>query len=99
LTVEGDEDLVDFVAGLVICGTSGHHVEELGELDLSATVLVEFGNHLIDCLSLGLDAEGVDGDLEFWVMGVVPLGSMAPPKSRSKRSKAFLISRTSSRVT
>jgi hypothetical protein len=65
LTVEGDEDLVDFVACLVVGGAGGHHVEELGELDLSATVLVELGDHLIDCLGLGLDAEGIDGNLEF----------------------------------
>jgi hypothetical protein len=90
---------VDFVSGLVVGGAGGHHVEELGELDLSAAVLVELGDHLIDGLGLGLDTEGVDGDLEFWVGRGVPLGSMAPPRSLSNRSKAFLISFTSSTLT
>ena len=56
---------MDFGSGLVVAGTSGHHVEEFGEFDLPAAVLVEFGDHLIDCLGLGLDSEGIDGDLEF----------------------------------
>ena len=38
LGVEGDEDLVHFVSALVVGGSGGHHVEELGELDLSAAV-------------------------------------------------------------
>jgi hypothetical protein len=84
LGVVSDEDLVDFIAGLVVGRSGGHHVEELRELDLSAAVLVELGDHLVDCLRLGLDSEGVDGDLEFWMRWGVPLGSMAPPRSRSK---------------
>ena len=65
LGVEGDEDLVHFVSALVVGGPSGHHVEELGELNLSAAVAVEFGDHLIDGLGLGLDSEGVDGNFQF----------------------------------
>lgn len=57
LGVEGDENLVDLISGLVIGGTSSHHIEELGEFDLSTAVLVEFGDHLIDGLSLGLNTE------------------------------------------
>ena len=56
---------MDLVAGLVVRRTGSHHVEELRELDLSATVFVEFSNHLIDSLSLGLDTEGVDGNFQF----------------------------------
>lgn len=90
---------MDLLSGLIISGASSHHVEELREFDLSTAVLVELSNHLIDSLGLGLNTEGVDGDFEFLVVGEVPLGSMAPPKSRSNKSKAFLISKTSSRVT
>jgi len=84
LDVEGDEHLVHLVASFVVGGTGGHHVEELGELDLSAAVRVELGDHLVDRLGLGLDSEGVDGNLELCIVGGVPLGSMAPPRSRSK---------------
>jgi hypothetical protein len=56
---------VDLVSGLVVARTGGHHVEELGELDLSAAVLVELSDHLIDGLSFGFDTERVDGDFEF----------------------------------
>ena len=97
--VEGDEDLVDFFPALVVGGPCGHHIEELVELDLSTAVLVQLSNHLVDCLGLGLNTESVDGSLEFWIVVSVPLGSMAPPRSLSKKSKAFLISKTSSRVT
>ena len=65
MDVEGDEDLVDLIAGFVVGGSGGHHVEEFLEFDLSAAVLVELGDHLVDYLSLGLDSERVDGDLEF----------------------------------
>jgi hypothetical protein len=96
LWVEGNEDLVDLVSALVVGRSGSHHVKELVELNLSAAVLIEFGNHLIDSLRLCLDSEGVDSDFEFCVVYVLPLGSMAPPRSRSNRSKAFLISSTSS---
>ena len=66
LVIDGDEDFVDFFSGLVGGGSGGHHLEELIELNQSAAVLVEFSDHLIHCLSLGFDTEGVDGDLEFW---------------------------------
>jgi hypothetical protein len=72
------------VTGLIIRGTGGHHIEKLIELDLSTAVLVQFGNHLVDGLRLGLDTERVDGHLQFCMRGGVPLGSMAPPRSRSK---------------
>jgi hypothetical protein len=65
LRVEGNENFVDLVSGLVVARTGGHHVEELGELDLSAAVLVELSDHLIDGLSFGFDTERVDGDFEF----------------------------------
>lgn len=65
LAVEGDEDLVDLISALVVGGTGGHHIEEFGELDLSTAVGVEFSDHLVDCLGLGLNAEGIDGDFEF----------------------------------
>ena len=45
---------MDFVSGLVVGRTGSHHVEELGELDLSASVLVQLSDHLIYCLCFGL---------------------------------------------
>lgn len=99
LSIKGNEDLVNLVTSLVVGGAGCHHVEKFFKLDLSAAVLIKFSDHLIDSLGLGLDTEGVDGDLEFCIKGLVPLGSMAPPRSRSNRSKAFLISSTSSWVT
>ena len=84
LGVVGNEHLVHLVSGFVVGGTSGHHVEELRELDLSAAVFVELGDHLVDSLGLGLNSEGVDGNLELCIKEGVPLGSMAPPRSRSK---------------
>ena len=56
---------MNLVSGFVVRGTSGHHVEELGELDLSTAVFIELSDHLIDSLGLGFDTEGVDGDFQF----------------------------------
>jgi hypothetical protein len=92
VVVEGDEDLVDLVTGLVVGGSGGHHVEKLSEFDLSTAVTIELSDHLINSLGFGLDSQRIDGDLEFWMRVALPLGSMAPPRSRSKRSNAFLIS-------
>lgn len=66
-------------------------MEELGELDLSTSILIKLGNHLIDSLSLCLNPQRVNGNFEFYINHVLPLGSMAPPRSRSNKSKAFLI--------
>ena len=98
LRVKSDENFVDFISGFVVSGAGGHHVEKFSEFDLSTAVFIKLGDHLIDSLSFGFNTERIDGNFEFWMYGEVPLGSMAPPKSRSKRSKAFLISKTSSRV-
>jgi len=65
LTVEGNENLVYFISALIVRRTSGHHVDELRELNLPTTVLVELSNHLIDSLSLGLNTERVDSNFEF----------------------------------
>ena len=53
------------LAALVVRRTGSHHGEELGEVDLSAAVLVDLSDHLIDRLSLGLNTEGIDGDFKF----------------------------------
>lgn len=55
-----------FFPEFVVGGTGGHHREELSEIDLSAAVLVDLGDHLVDCLGLGLNSQGVDGHFEFW---------------------------------
>jgi hypothetical protein len=98
LRIEGNEHLMHLVSGFVVRGTSGHHVEELVELDLPAPVLVQLSDHLVHCLRLSLNSQRVDRCLQFCIGGELPLGSMAPPRSRSKKSKAFLISVTSSTV-
>ena len=72
------------LSGFVVGGPGGHHVEKLLELDLAAAVLVELCDHLVNGLGLGLDTERVDGHFEFCMDGAIPLGSMAPPRSRSK---------------
>ena len=55
---------MDLFPGLVVAGPRGHHVEELIEVDLSAAVLVDLSDHLVDCLRLGLDSQRVDGCLQ-----------------------------------
>ncbi len=56
---------MNLLSGFVVGRASSHHVEELRELDLSTAVSVQLGDHLVDCLGLGLNTEGVDGNLEF----------------------------------
>jgi len=65
LTVEGNEDFVDFISALVVGRTSGHHVNEFREFDLSATVLIEFSDHLINSLGFSFNTERIDGNFEF----------------------------------
>lgn len=66
LGIEGNEDLVDLIPGFVVRGSGGHHVEELGEFDLSTSVLVQLSDHLIDSLCLGLNSKRVNGNLELY---------------------------------
>ena len=54
---------MDLIAGLIVRGTSSHHIEGLRELNLSATIFVELSDHLIDSLGLSFDTERVDGNL------------------------------------
>ena len=65
LAVEGDEHFVDLISWFVVAGSGGHHVEELGEFDLSTSIWVKLSDHLIDSLGLGLDTERIDGNFEF----------------------------------
>jgi hypothetical protein len=74
LGVEGDEDLVHLLSGLIVRWPAGHHLEELVELNLSTAVLVQLGDHLVDCLGLGLNTERVNGNLEFWDKSACTLG-------------------------
>lgn len=57
LGVKSNEDFVDLISSLVVSGSGSHHVEKLRELNLTTSVLIEFCNHLIDCLCLGLNTE------------------------------------------
>jgi hypothetical protein len=34
---------------------------------LTTAVLVDLSDHLVDCLGLCLNTEGVNGDFEFWI--------------------------------
>ena len=47
---------------------AGHHLEELGELDLAGAVGVNVGDHLLELLLLDLEAEGAHGGLELAVV-------------------------------
>ena len=47
---------------------AGHHLEELGELDLAGAVGVNVGDHLLELLLLDLEAEGAHGGLELTVV-------------------------------
>jgi hypothetical protein len=67
LYVEGDKDLVNFLSAFVVSRSGGHHGEELIEVDLSTAVLVDLSYHLVDSLGLGLDAECVNGNFEFYM--------------------------------
>jgi len=70
IVVEETEHLVDILAGVTIAHARSHHIEELLEVDVIVFVLVKVGDHLVDSLVLGLEAErlhsgtelaGVDG--------------------------------------
>ena len=98
MDVVGDEDLVDFVSGFIVGGSGDHHGEEFGEINLTTAVLVDLSDHLVNGLSLSLNTERIDGDFEFYIKKALHLGSIAPPRSRSNKSNAFLISITSSTV-
>ena len=47
LVVEGNEDLVDLLSGLVLVGGGGHQGEELLEVDGSSSVLVDLSDHVV----------------------------------------------------
>jgi hypothetical protein len=42
----------------------GHHAQELLEVDGARAVLVNVGDHLLDLLLLGLEAQGTHGHLQ-----------------------------------
>jgi len=67
LDVVGNEHLVNFLSGLIVRGSGDHHGEEFREINLSTAVLVDLGDHLIDCLGFGLNTEGVNGDFKFLI--------------------------------
>lgn len=87
---------MDVLSGFVFSGPGGHHGQELVEINLSTSVLIDLRDHLVDGLGFGLNSKSVDGLLEFWLGEGLPLGSMDPPSSRSNRSKACLMLWTSS---
>ncbi len=66
LWVKSDEDFVNLLSGLVGWWSGDHHLEKLVEFNQTTSVLVEFGNHLINCLGFGFNTEGVDSNFEFW---------------------------------
>jgi hypothetical protein len=51
-----------------------HHLEELVEVDGARAVSVDVGDHLLDLLLLGLEAEGAHGDLE--LLGIDRAGAV-----------------------
>lgn len=64
LIIEQNEHLVDVLTALIFGGLGGHHGKELLEVDLSASILVEVSDHLIDGGVLGFDTERGHGGLE-----------------------------------
>ena len=64
-SIEGDEDFVNFLPGFILRRSGGHHAKEFVKLQLSAAVLVDFGDHVPDGFGLCFDTECVNGFLEF----------------------------------
>lgn len=95
LIVKKVEDFADVFPGVLVGYPCGHQLQELLKVDLPTPIGVQIGDHLIYCLILGLEAQRGHSSLEFCMRQWVPLGSMLPPPSVSKRSKAYLISITS----
>lgn len=98
--VESDENFMDLFSWFVFRWPCGHHSVEFVKFQHSAAIFVDFSDHLPNSLSSSLNTQRSDIILEFWYISrYVHLGSMVPPPSWSKRSKAFLIYKTSSTVT
>merc|ERR1719379_2723281 len=70
LVVEETESLEHLLAGVSLSHLLDHHVEELGEVDDARVVLVDVGDHFLDFLTLGLEAESAHGDLELLLVDV-----------------------------
>merc|ERR1712031_64614 len=64
IVVEETEHLDDLLAGVAVAHASGHHVEELVEVDGAGAILVNVVNHAADLVLLGVEAKGTHGDLE-----------------------------------
>jgi hypothetical protein len=55
-----------------------HHLKELIEVDGAGAVSVDVGDHLLDLLLLGLEAEGAHGNLE--LLGIDRAGAVSVEK-------------------
>merc|ERR1711976_381614 len=57
IVVEETEHLDDLLAGVAVTHASGHHVEELVEVDGAGAVFVDVVDHATDLVLLGVEAE------------------------------------------
>merc|ERR1712205_28339 len=62
--VEKAEHLDNLLTGIAITHASGHHVEELVEVNGSGAILVDVVDHATDLVLLGIKAEGAHGNLQ-----------------------------------
>ena len=70
IIVEESECLKHLFAWVSLGHLLGHHVEEFWVVDDSGSVLVDVSDHLLDLLSLWLEAEGAHGNLELLLVDV-----------------------------
>ena len=68
--VKKAESLEHLLLGVAVGHLLCHHVEELGVVNDTGAVLVDVGDHLLDLLTFGLEAECAHGDLELFLVDV-----------------------------
>lgn len=78
IVVEQLEHLVDVLTGILVAHAGRHHVQELLEVNVARFVLVQVGDHLVDGLVLGLEAQALHGRAE--LLGVDGAGTVSVEK-------------------
>jgi hypothetical protein len=59
---------LNVLSAVFVAYSGSHEVEELFEVNLTGTIGIEVGDHLVDGLVLGLESEGCHGSLQLlWV--------------------------------
>jgi len=65
IVIEEAESLHDFLARVALAHLSGHHGEELFEIDGAVAILVDVSNHFLDFVLVRFKSESAHGNLEF----------------------------------